>query len=140
MGDLNSPAFSFGSDELVGLSEMPAEAIVGIDETESTGVPGDFSVEGVLIPESLAHEKVVVFKFSCKRTGRDVENGVTSVEVIVVSLGLDDAAPPGGVVGVGVEGVVGVGPGLIKSLDRIRIVLLSHGQNEVVVSHHSTVS
>ena len=50
MRDLDSPAFSFSSDVLVSLSEMPAEAIVGIDQTEPAGVPGEFSMDGVLVP------------------------------------------------------------------------------------------
>ena len=71
---------------------------------------------------------------------RNVEEGGSSVEVVVHPVPLCSAGLPGGVVEVGVEGVVGVGPGIVKALDRLVVLLLACSDHQVLVLDDSAIA
>ena len=88
---------------------------------------------GLHIPEGLGQQEVVVLELSRVVALGDVEEGRPSVEVVVHSVSLGGGSPPGRVVSVGEEGVTLVGPGVLKALDGVEVVLLAHGDHKVLI-------
>lgn len=85
------------------------------------------------VPQRLRDEEVVVLDLSVEVVGRDVEDGLAAVEVEVHSVALRHCGLPGQVVLVGVEGVHGIAPGLLESLDLRGVLFLAHGDHQVLV-------
>ena len=92
------------------------------------------------VPKFLGDKEIIVFELSRERFRRDIVDGLSSIEIIVVSLWFGHASFPGGVVGISMEHVFGISPGLVKTFDGLDILLLTHGKNKVVVANDSTIS
>lgn len=127
-------------DVVISLGEVLAEGLVRIDDGELGSLPAQLASAHVEVPDGLGNKEVVVLDFSVEVVGRDVEEGLTSVEVEVDAVALGDGGLPGRVVLVGVEGVDGVTPGILKSFNLSEILFLAHGDDQVFILDHTAVS
>jgi hypothetical protein len=108
---------------------MLTEGVVCVDDAEAACIPTDLSVFCMPVPESLCDEEVVVFNLSSEWCRWNVENSLTSVEVMKISGDLVAGNFPRCVLLVGVEWVFEISPGIIESLDRVEVLLLTHGDD-----------
>lgn len=127
--DSNISLLAFTSDETVGLFEMFTERVVSVDNCETAGVPTDFTVLGVPVPKRLGNEEVVVFELSSEGGRWNVEEGVSSVEVMEISGNLVAGNFPGWMFSVGMELMFEISPGFIESLDGVVVWFLTHGDD-----------
>ena len=67
---------------------MTAESLVGIDDGQFTCVPTNFSVFSLPVPHFLSNEKVIIFDLSSERCRWNIEDGLSSIEVIKISCDL----------------------------------------------------
>lgn len=128
------------ADEIVGLGEEATEGSVGVDDGEFGGFPAEFTGFDVEVPDGFGDEEVVILYLSVEVVGWDVEEGLSAVEVEVYSVALGDSGLPGGVVHVGVEGVDGVGPGLIEALYGSEVLFLALCDHQVLVLDGAAVA
>lgn len=131
--DVDVPVVAGVADVLIGLGEVLAEGLVGVDDCEPGGVPAELASAHVQVPKCLRNEEVVVLHLSVEVVGRDVEDGLATVEVQVHPVALGHCGLPGQVVLVGVEGMHGIAPGLLEPLDLRGVLFLAHGDDQVLV-------
>lgn len=131
---------AFLLDELISLVEVAAEGIVGVDNSQLRILPRDSAVGVEPVPQVLRKEEVVALDLSVERGRRNVEVGVAALEVEVAPEGLVNGSPPAEVVLRDEEGMLRVYPGLFESLDAFHVVLLTHGQHEMIVLDLSTIA
>lgn len=72
--------------------------------------------------------------------GRNVEVGISSIEVEVNSVTFRDCGFPRKVILVGVEGMDGICPSIIKSFDLLIVFFLSDGYHQIFILNNSSVS
>lgn len=112
---------------------MRAEAVVSVDDGESRVPPRKFAIACQPIPNSLGQEEVVVFDGAMEGCWRNVEDGLASIEVVMISSRLGASGPPGGMILVAEEGGVDIGPGIFESLDRIDVGVHAGGDDELII-------
>jgi hypothetical protein len=127
-------------DVVISLGEVLAESLVRIDDSELGSLPAQLACAHVEIPDSLRDKEVVILDLSVEVIGRDVEEGLTAVEVQVDAVTLGDGGLPGRMVLVGVEGVDSVTPGILKSLNLRKILFLAHGDDQVLILDNTAIS
>jgi hypothetical protein len=93
------------------------ETVVSIDDGKAAGVPTDLSVCGMPVPKGLGNEKVVIFEFSSEGAWWNVEESVTSVEVVKIPGDLVASNLPSGMLSISVERMLHISPCVIESLD-----------------------
>lgn len=131
--DVDLSLCAFLLNELIGLIQVAAEGVVGIDDGELAVVPGQLAVEVVPVPDVLREEKVVTLDLTVEGCRWNVYVGITSTEVVVPPIGLADGSLPGGMILGNKEGMIGIHPSLLESLDGFPIILLPHGQHQIVI-------
>jgi hypothetical protein len=127
--DVDIFSLTFASDETVDLVEMTTEGFVSVDNGEAACVPTDLTVLSVPVPKRFSDKKVVVFNLSSERGRRNVEESVSSVEVVEIPRHLVAGNLPRWVFSVGVELVFEVSPGFVESLNGFVVGLLTHGDD-----------
>lgn len=127
-------------DVVISLGEVLAESLIGIDDGELGSLPAQLASAHVEVPDSLGNKEVVVLDLAVEVVGRDVEECLSAVEVKVDAVALGDGGLPGRVVLVGVEGVDGVTPSILKSFNLREILFLAHGDDQVLILDHSAIS
>lgn len=128
------------SDVFVNLGEILAESSIGIDNGELGGLPAELASADMEVPDGLRNKEIVILDLPVEVVGRNVEESLPSVEVEMHSVALGNSGLPRGVVGIGVEGVHSVTPGILKSLDFSKILFLAHSDDQVLVLDHTTIS
>lgn len=108
---------------------MLAESVVSINDGNLAGVPADLSISSVPVPQRLSNEEIVVLDLSSEWGWWNIENGFTSVEVMEISGYLVAGDFPGRMFSIGVERMLHISPGIIKTLDGIIVWFLSHSNN-----------
>ena len=81
------------------------------------------------VPKRFGDEEVVVFNLSSEGGWGNVENCLTSVEVVEVSGDLIAGDLPGWVFSIGVEWMLHVCPSIVEPLDGVVVWLLTHGDD-----------
>ena len=119
---------------------MLAECFVGVDDCYAGGTPAQFAGFGLLVPERFGEQEVVVLQFSLEIAGRDVEVGRPSAEIVVHSVSLSRRRFPTRMVAISVEGMVGISPGIVESLDGVVVFLLAHGHNQILILDGPAIS
>jgi hypothetical protein len=69
------------------------------------------------VPKGLGNEEVVIFEFSSEGAWWNVEESITSVEVVKIPGDLVASDLPSGVLPIGVERMLQISPCVIESLD-----------------------
>lgn len=105
---------------------MMAETSVCVNNGELAGFPRNFSIFSMPIPEILSHEEIVVSNLSSEGSGGNVEDSLSSVEVIHISGYLGRCNFPSWMVTVAVDRTQIVEPGLIEPLNRFDVIFLTH--------------
>lgn len=121
--------FAFASDQGVSSFEMSTESVVSVDDGYLACIPTDLSVLGVPVPKWLRNEEVVTFDLSSEGWRRNVEDGITSVEVMKISWDLVACDLPRWVLSIGIEWMFEVSPSFIESFDWFIVGLLTHGDD-----------
>lgn len=85
---------TFAFNIVVNFFKMTAEAFIGVDDSKFTRIPTDFSVFGLPIPHLFSNKKVIVFDLSSERCRWNIENGLSSIEIVKVSCDLITGDPP----------------------------------------------
>lgn len=83
--DVNVSLLTFASDQTVCFLEMTAESVVSINNGEAACVPTDLTVLSVPVPESFSYKEVVVFNLSSEWGWGNVEESISSIEVMEIS-------------------------------------------------------
>ena len=108
---------------------MVTEASIGINDSEFTSFPGDFSVFSVPVPKILGEKEVIISNLSSERGRRNVENSFTSVIVVDISGYLRGSNLPSWVVTIAIDWAEIVEPGFIESFNGFDVVLLTHSDD-----------
>ncbi len=127
-------------DVVINLGEVLAECLVGVDNSELGSLPAELTSAHMQIPDGLRNEEVVVLDLPVEVVGRDVEEGLTAVEVEVDTVALGDGGLPRRMVLVGVEGMDGITPGILKSLNLSEILFLAQSNDQVLILDHTAIS
>lgn len=70
---------------MINFAEVSTERVVSIYYCEVAGIPTDLAILGVPVPEGFSYEEIVVLYLSSKRCWWNVENSLSSVEVVKIS-------------------------------------------------------
>lgn len=127
-------------DEAISLVEVLNEVVVGVEDGKAGVVPGEFAIEIVPVPDMLRQEEVVALNLTVERLGWDVEVGLSEAEVVMPTVHLVHRRTPGGVVLADEKGGLSVDPGILEALDAFEVILLTHGNDQVIVLDFATVS
>jgi hypothetical protein len=82
------------SDVFVSLGEILAESSIGVDDGELGGFPAELASADVEVPDGLRNKEVVILDLPVEVVGRDVEEGLASVEVEMHSVALGNSGLP----------------------------------------------
>ena len=92
------------------------------------------------VPESLGDKEVVILDFTIKVLRRNIEDGLSSVEVEVHSVCFGNIGLPWRVVKVSVEWMDSIAPCLLKSFNGSEVLFLPQCDHQILVFDNPSIS